>query len=184
MAARLIPAAAVTDSWTTVNDALGWAGVSAAVWERFATALGDAALQSLLTVAGMDENDFKDAFGAMTPRANAVEKTNRSLLLTAIKHKFQVPCRLLEAQTSEPIAAAVTTKALEAVAAQTPKVKLAQIVDQAKDVEVPMMATERLKEMRKRYQALIGDGPEEDAEVTDAQLFALAYLVEHNSHHS
>ena len=34
--------------------------------------------------------------------------------------------------------------------------------------------------MRERYEAIIGDETEDDAEVTDAQLTALAYLLEHN----
>ena len=58
-----------------------------------------------------------------------------------------------------------------------PRIKLAQVIDQAKDVEVPMLLAEEIAEYRNNYTITFGDNPMENAEATDSQLTALQHIV-------
>ena len=58
-----------------------------------------------------------------------------------------------------------------------PRIKLAQVIDQAKDVEVPMLLAEEMTEYRNTYTVAFGDNPMENAEATDSQFTALQHIV-------
>ena len=53
-----------------------------------------------------------------------------------------------------------------------PKTKLSQVIDQARDVEVPLLDAETLNELRRNYVVTFGDNPMDNAVVTVAQLRA------------
>ena len=58
-----------------------------------------------------------------------------------------------------------------------PRFKLAQVIDQAKDIEMAVLDVETLLGFRKHYVLAFGDNPMDNAEVTDAQIRALHHLV-------
>ena len=57
----------------------------------------------------------------------------------------------------------------------TVKVKIGQVLDQGSDQEVPMLPTEKLLEVRRKYLETMGGPPLQRAEVTDSQITALHF---------
>ena len=57
----------------------------------------------------------------------------------------------------------------------TVKVKTGQVLDQGSDQEVPMLPTEKLLEVRRKYLETMGGPPLQRAEVTDSQITALHF---------
>ncbi len=177
----LLPSAAVIDSWTTVTDVRTWAGVPGDVWARVATALGDAELNALMLVAGLTDEDYRAAILGAQPAITPIQRVSLNLLFHGIKAKFGLESNIMQnpgasqtATSSSTAAAAPTTIAVTT----TPKVRLSQVIDQAKDQEVPVLSDTIIRELRKNYMVIFRDAPLELVEVTDSQLTAFHYLVE------
>ena len=79
---------------------------------------------------------------------------------------------------SVPTALAVTDTSAVLVPSATPKIKLSQVIDQAKDTEIPLLDEVTARELRKNYEVLYGDAPMDNAEVSDAQLAALYHVLQ------
>ena len=69
----LSPSQAVYATWTTVQDAVAWAGTTEELWTQAATALGDPQLNNLLILAGVAGDDFRTAISSINPPANPLQ---------------------------------------------------------------------------------------------------------------
>ncbi len=180
--AGLLPSASVIDAWQSVKDVRVWAGVSTDVWTRVATALGDAELDVLMLVAGLTDEDYRAAVMSSDPPISPIQKVSLNLLFHGIKSKFGMDTNILQnpgASSTMPPASSSTVTPTVMTMNSTPKVRLSQVIDQAKDQEVPLLSDAVLRELRKNYMVIFRDAPLELVEVTDSQLTAFQYLVEH-----
>ena len=185
----LVPSIAVREAWTTTADAAAWAGVQPELWKAVAKELGSEQLESLLLVAGVSDEDYRAATSRVTPPITALQKSALNLMFNGIKAALGVPTMIMQSLASPPSSStgettvAVTgpggtaASAVALVANQVPKIKLSQVIDQGKEMEVPLLEAEAINEYRAVYSVLYGDNPMESCEVTDAQLTALHYLI-------
>ena len=58
------------------------------------------------------------------------------------------------------------------------KIKLSQVIDQALEMEIPLLGEQRLRELRNNYTIRYGNVPMENAEVPDAQLSTMAFVLD------
>jgi hypothetical protein len=171
----LLPTSAVTDGWTTLSEAMRWAGVDPAVQAAYCTQLGDPALDEVQIIAALPPQVLRVALAATVVGGVGlypVQMATLNLALNAILTKFHLePTDLLSVEVAPPPPASVGT----AVAAlgSGMKLKAQQIIDQGLDVEVHMLDPARLAQLRKQYLIIEGDAPIEMEEVTDAQLSCL-----------
>ena len=177
--ANLVPSTVVLDTWVEIKQARSWAGLSEEAWVRLATQLGDPDLDSLLLIAGMAEADFLNAVNGLERAYSPLQKTAAKLMYNAIKNKYGMPTNILQ----EPMAAALASPAVvetQSMAIQAaPKVHLASTIDQAKIIDVPLMSKENLRSLRANYIVMAGGEPMPHVDVSDNQLSALSYLLEH-----
>jgi hypothetical protein len=112
-----------------------------------------------------------------------MEAVRLALTLNAIRIRYDMEAVDLlpppvAAAPAAPVVAAVPAQAAAATtSAVAIKVKICQVIDQASDQEVPLLPAADINEMRRRYILIHGDPPLQKAEVTDAQLTALAFKV-------
>ena len=183
--AVFVPSAAIRESWSTIADAAKWAGVSPALWTSVAAELGDAELSSMLHLAAVADDEYRAALNRI-PTVTTIQRSALNLLFNAVKVSMGVATRILDALASPASIPSSTTGAgtlatmgetTTLALVNTPKVKLSQVIDQAKDTEVAALEEAKIAELRKVYATLFGDAPMETSEVTDNQIFALYYLV-------
>ena len=168
-------------AWSTISDIREHYRVPDGAWQKFAAALGDADLNEMLMLAGVDDSDYiatRDCCGC-----SPLHKSSLNLLFCAIKHKFGMRTAVLQFQ-AEPATtwAILENKSAEGgndgvVAVLHTKVKLSQIINQGIDQDVPMMNEEGLMVLRKKYIEVSGDEPLATIDASDAQLTALQFVV-------
>ena len=184
----LVPSVEVRSAWESVADAARWAGVKQDLWTSVATLLGDSELTNMMLLAGVSDDDYRAAVAKVVPEVSPLQKASLNLLLNGVKTAMGAPTLIMQALASPPAASSeggsVPQRALVAVGPDpstsfscAPRIKLSQVIDQARDVEVPLVDAESLNELRRNYVVTFGDNPMDNAEVTDAQLTALHHVV-------
>ena len=88
MASAFAPSAAVYEAWESVTDVIRWSGVSAELWRKTATELGDPDLTNLFVIAGVEDDHFRTATAKIQPAGAAMNKSLLNLTFNAIKTKF------------------------------------------------------------------------------------------------
>ena len=174
----LAPSQATCENWSTVQDAVAWAGTSEAVWKQAATALGDPELSNLLVLAGVSDEDYRTAINGITPPVTPLQKSSLNLSFNAVKTKMGVPTQILETLASggtltvaspsggqQPSMQDALVPLLPMTMPPIPKIKLSQIIDQSLETEVPMLGEGKLRELRAAYEVKFGDAPMESTEV-------------------
>jgi len=184
--AALLPGADVLAAWATMDEVLEWSGLPANAWRAMARQLGDPELQELIVVASIDADSVMQAMSQARLEGvslSAVHKAKVMLTINAVRGRFGL--QLLappgatmarEAPLSGDVSGLISSAALTAALAPhvpATKVKLAQVIDQALDVEVPMMSADEITTARRRFLLSEGDAPLETEEITDMQLSAL-----------
>ena len=186
-----IPAQEVRDTWVTIADVCAHYKVSQEEWRKIANALGDVEFNDLGMLVGVSDEDFAEARDAagLTP----LKRGALNLVFGVSKIMFGIHTSVIKYVTSEltggqsvaPSAAerkqegeAREHSAGQTTLALTAKVRVAQILNQAVDQEVPMLSEIKLAELRKYFIDVIGDEPLQKVDATDAQITALNFVVE------
>ena len=176
--AGLVPSDSVLQSWTTFTNAREWAGLSSEDWLKVATAVGDPNLDSLLLVASLPVDAVRELLANGNLELSLLSKSKVALAINAVRvaHLQGVANFLnpnpVEIQTPEPRA-----PSSQPVVSTGLKIKLSQVIGQASDQEVMVLPASDIILARRRYKELGGEAPLVKAEVTDAQLSALAFRV-------
>ena len=204
--AGLLPTAEVLRSWTTVDGAREWAGLSEAVLGEFLSLLGNRSLSNLPLAGAVDPVIVRrtilavrlpvPADGAVAegtegpagpippPRIlTALEKTQLGLFYNAVRAKFGLPP--VDVVSEQGLTSPVANPTSERPEVGVPtlplnplhKIKLSTVLDQVSDAEVQMLAPEVILDKRSNYRIITGGDPLEQCNFTDAQLSALSQRV-------
>ena len=184
----LSPSVTVREAWTIVGDAAAWAGVNREAWQKVATELGDPDLKSHQLLGGNSDEDFRVAVGRVAPPLSALQRPSMNFQ-TGSKWHFCVPTMILQtlasplqqassSSGSAAIALAVPDAGTMQVASTTPKFKLSQVINQAKDAEIALLDEDTARELRKNYEVLCGDAPVDNVDVSDSQVSALSHVLQ------
>ena len=186
-AMALTPPVEVRAAWESVEDAARWAGVKQELWTSVATLLGDPELTNLMLLAGVSDEDYRAAVSKVVPEVSPLQKSSLNLLFNGVKAAMGVPTLIMQALASPPAVPSEGGSAQRALVAvgpdpgpvfsSAPRIKLSQVIDQARDIEVPLLDADTLNALRMNYVVTFGDNPMDNAEVSDAQLTALQYVV-------
>ena len=174
----VIPSATVLDGWNTLTDFLDWSGLQQTEWTAVATALGQADLDSLMSVAAIHDEDYLTARKELTPaRRGAL-----NLMIGAVKAKFGITTTLLPRSTAPrsqaitapaassggPAAAAkATVSAVElqqGTTAMGMRVNLGAMLNQALNQEIPILPEAGIARIRAVYIKVRGDEPIEQSD--------------------
>ena len=111
----ILPAVAVLDTMNTLNDFLGWSGLTQAEWTVVATALGQADLDNVVLIAAIDDSDFADARKELT----LVRRGALNLTIGAVKMKFGLETSFLPRSAAAQATAAAQPPAASCSGAAT-----------------------------------------------------------------
>ena len=177
--AGLIPSDEVLKSWTTFTAARTWAGLSLEDWKKVATAVGDPDLDNLMLVAALPPDALREMLSGDKVELSLLAKSKVALAVNAARAAHLQP--VVDLLTSKPKElAAGTGSGIEPAPVSANaglRIKLSQVLDQGSDQEVVQMPASEIIVARRRYKELGGEPPLAKAEVTDAQLSALAFRV-------
>lgn len=177
--AGLIPSDEVLKSWTTFTAARTWAGLSLEDWKKVATAVGDPDLDNLMLVAALPPDALREMLSGDKVELSLLAKSKVALAVNAARAAHLQP--VVDLLTSKPKElAAGSGSGIEPAPVSANaglRIKLSQVLDQGSDQEVVQMPASEIIVARRRYKELGGEPPLAKAEVTDAQLSALAFRV-------
>ena len=188
--APLLPGVGVTDRWSVLEDARGWAGLAQPRLREILGLIGDEGLTNLVVFAAIPPSEMRTALVAVRRASdgddantewNIVENSRFNLMYNAIRHKFNMDTGDLLAP-QQLVASAVAGAGVAPAAAAgggspSVKVKLSQTIMQGRDIEVEVLPPDVIATKRKLYVVVIGDTPMPEQQVTDIQLSAFVRFV-------
>ena len=139
-----------------------------------AIALGDNGLHDIATFAGLEDDDFTTARNA--PNIPLIQKVAVNRVYLSVKMKYGLSTTIVAPSTVAAAAAAqpAAPQQLETeIGCYIAKVKLGQVLHQAIGQDVLILPGGKLRELRSCYEALRGDEPMLNLDVSDAQRAAL-----------
>ena len=176
--AGLVPSDSVSQSWTTFTNAREWAGLSSEDWLKVATAVGDPTLDSLLLVASLPVDAVREFLANESLGLSLLSKSKVALAINAVRvAHLQGVADFLNPNPVETPTSETRAPSSQPVGSTGLKIKLRQVIDQASDQEVMVLPASEIILARRRYKELGGEAPLVKAEVTDAQLSALAFRM-------
>ena len=170
--ASQLPSMNVCEAWSSLKDIRAWAEVDDEIWVKFASNLGDSALDNISLLSALQPADVKEAIEAT--QENPIARTKLRLVNAVARMIFDLD----PVDVGAPPAAASSGGELKIKAARTEsglslKVKVSSILDQSSVREVERWSREELNVLRSRYRSLEGEDPMKAEEVTDDQLSVL-----------
>jgi hypothetical protein len=176
--AGLVPSDTVLQSWNSFGDARTWAGLSSEDWKKVATAVGDPELDSLLLVASLPVDAMRELLASDKVELSMLTKSKVSLAINAARAAHLQPvANFLDPNPVENPVQESRSSTAQPAGGTGLKIKLSQVIDQASDQEVMVLPASEIMVARRRYKELGGEAPLVKAEVTDAQLSALAFRM-------
>ena len=155
----------VCEAWSSLKDIRAWAAVDDEIWLKFASNLGDSALDNISLLSALQPTDVKEAIEAT--QGNPIARAKLRLIYAVARMIFDLD----PVDVGAPPAAASSggesrTKAARTDTGLSLKVKVSSIQDLV-----------RKNVLRSRYRSLEGEDPMKAEEVTDDQLSVLHHML-------
>ena len=195
--AALLPADDIINGWADLQAALDWAQLPAELLLTLIKELGEDALPTMQVLASVEDAELRDAMGKIG--VTAMKKARVNLLLNSLRRRFGLPlvdylAAALTAATPAssssssstvgPLDPTVLATIVSAVTAATKPaitlgaVKMAHVIDQASNDEVPPLDEKTINELRQELHKKLEGEPLESEEYTDAQVTAFKRRVD------
>ncbi|CAK0875944.1 unnamed protein product [Prorocentrum cordatum] len=146
MAGRaLYPGDSVIAGWADIAAVAAWASVPAPILTAYMTALGDPHFNAIPVLAAIPPHIHEAAVASLSP-ATHVDRMRVCMLVNAARLKLHLPLVDLMPPPAPAVAPAAGMQAAAAAqpAVAGPKVRLSMVLDQVRDMEVPMLDREAL----------------------------------------